>query len=408
MRAVALFHPKARQWVAGRSGLLNRLERELPLRIGEQPVAWFHAASLGEFEQGRPVIEAFRTRYPRHFIFLTFFSPSGYEVKKNYAVADFITYLPPDTSGNARRLVALLRPELAFFIKYEFWGNYLRVLRQHGTVIISFSAIFRPGQLFFQSYGKFYRRLLHHFDHILVQNAASAALLDSIGVDRVSVAGDTRFDRVRQIAAATRDLPEIAAFVAKRPCLVAGSVWEADRTVLAPALNSLDTLAVIAPHEIREADLRQWEQSLAAPTLRYSAYRASGFVLDAHHPPRYLLIDNIGMLSSLYRYGTAAYIGGAFGQGLHNILEAATFGLPIMFGNKNYEKFQEARDLIEIGSATAVEDTATLRQVLTELIDDSARRVERGNQARAYVERQAGATAVVMRIVERLMTPKIS
>ncbi len=404
MRAVAFFHPKARQWVEGRKNLVDALHRELPPRIGDRPVAWFHAASLGEFEQGRPVIEAFRAQYPRHFIFLTFFSPSGYEVRKNYAGVDFVAYLPIDTPTHADQLVALLRPEIAFFIKYEFWGNYLHALRQQGTVIVSFSAIFRPDQLFFKSYGKFYRQLLGYFDHILVQNAESATLLRGIGIRQVTIAGDTRFDRVRQIAAATRDLPEIAAFVAGSSCLVVGSIWEADRAVLVPALDGLNLKAIIAPHEIHETDLRQWEQTLAGPALRYSIYKASGFRLDDENPPRYLLIDNIGMLSSLYRYGQMAYIGGAFGQGLHNILEAATFGLPIVFGNKNYPKLQEAVDLIEAGAATTVGDAAMLRQTLAGLLANPTLRFRSGETARAYVAQQSGATALVMQVVDRLLT----
>lgn len=406
MHMAALFHPKARQWVEGRKNLIETLQRQLPPRIGNRPVIWFHAASLGEFEQGRPVIEAFRAQFPRHFILLTFFSPSGYEVRKNYAGVDFVTYLPTDTPANAHQLVALLRPEIAFFIKYEFWGNYLRALRQQGAAIVSFSAIFRPDQLFFKSYGNFYRGLLAYFDHILVQNAESATLLRSIGIEQVSVAGDTRFDRVQQIAVAAPDLPEIAAFVAGSACLVVGSAWEADRAVLTPALSRLDCKAIIAPHEIHEADLRQWEEALAGPTLRYSAYKASGFRLNSENPPRYLLIDNVGMLSSLYRHGQVAYLGGAFGQGLHNILEAATFGLPILFGNKNYQKFQEAMDLTEAGAATAVGDAATLHQILAELLSDPDLHAQSGALAREYVARQSGATALVMQVAKQLLAAK--
>ncbi len=410
MRLAAAFHPKARQWVRGREKLLPRLLADLPPLIQGRPVAWFHAASLGEFEQGRPVMEAFRARYPGYFIFLTFFSPSGYEVRKNYAGADFVTYLPSDTPANARQLVGLLRPRVAFFIKYEFWYNYLRELRRSDAVILSFSAIFRPSQLFFKSYGRFYTKLLRYFDHILVQNEESARLLRGVGIDQVTVAGDTRFDRVRQIAEAARGLPEIAAFVQSQPCLVVGSAWETDRTVTVAALNALkiSLKAIIAPHEIHEDELVLWEQTLAGQTLRYSAYQAADFNIDKIKSVRYLLIDNVGMLSSLYRYGQVAYIGGAFGAGLHNILEAATFGLPIFFGNKNYEKFQEAVDLTQQQGAWAIGDAAEFQKKLEEILTHAAAREKSGAINRTYVQTRTGATATVMQCVGQLLNAKFS
>ncbi len=405
MRLATFFHPKARQWVQGRENLLPRLLSDLPPLIEERPVAWFHAASLGEFEQGRPVMEAFRAGYPNYFIFLTFFSPSGYEVRKNYAGADFVTYLPIDTPANARQLVGLLRPRVAFFIKYEFWYNYLRELRRSDAVILSFSAIFRPNQLFFKPYGKFYTQLLRFFDHILVQNEESARLLRSVGINKVTVAGDTRFDRVQQIAEAVRDLPEIAAFVQNQPCLVVGSAWEADRSVIVPALNALTfpLKAIIAPHEIHEAELVRWEQTLVGPTLRYSAYQASGFDFAKNKNAQYLLVDNVGMLSSLYRYGQVAYIGGAFGAGLHNILEAATFGLPIFFGNKNYEKFQEAIDLTQQQGAWTIGDAAEFLKKLEEILTNPRALQKSGTITRNYVQTRTGATDAVMQRVSELL-----
>ena len=406
MHLVSFFHPKARQWIRGRHNLMTRLHTELPPLINGRPVVWFHAASLGEFEQGRPVIEAFRARYPEYFVFLTFFSPSGYEVRKNYAQADFISYLPNDTPTNARRLVQLLRPRMALFIKYEFWPNYLQQLHQSGTLILSFSTIFLPHYLFFKPYGGFYRRLLAYFDHILVQNQASADLLGGVGYEKVTVAGDTRFDRVRQIADAARDLPEIAAFVGVGPCLIVGSAWEADRLVIVPALNELATTlkVIIAPHEIHEADLVRWEQTLTGKTWRYSAYRAGGLSKEASKSFDCLLIDNVGMLSSLYRYGQVAYIGGGFGEGLHNILEAATFGLPVLFGNRNFKKFHEALDLIRLGGAWGVKDTFEFRQKLRDMLQDPTQRATCGAVGRTYVQQHAGATQVVMRCVEQQLT----
>ncbi|WP_247233255.1 3-deoxy-D-manno-octulosonic acid transferase [Telluribacter sp. SYSU D00476] len=405
MHIVAWFHPKARLWVQGRKGLVQRLADELPGRIGQRPVAWFHAASLGEFEQGRPVIEAFRTRYPQYFILVTFFSPSGYEVRKNYALADYICYLPVDTPQNARRFVEITRPEFAFFIKYEFWYNYLRELRQKQARILSFSAIFRPQQLFFQAYGGFYRSILRYFDHILVQNGESQELLRSIEIREVTLAGDTRFDRVKQIAEAARELPDIAAFVNDSLCMVVGSAWEADMQVLVPFLNSVQVplKVIIAPHEIHDAEIERWRQQLTRPSLRYSDY-ASGKVETADvDTTQYLFIDNVGMLSSLYRYGHIAYVGGAFGAGLHNILEAATFGLPVFFGNRKYQKFQEAVDLIRLGGAQPVANTEELRQYVQPLLLDSALRQQKGESCRQYVLTRTGATDKVMSIVEQYM-----
>jgi len=403
MRLASSFHPKARQWTRGRHQLMARLYDELPHLINGRPVAWFHAASLGEFEQGRPVIEAFRARYPDYFVFLTFFSPSGYEVRKNYAQADFISYLPNDTPANAQRLVKLLQPRLVFFVKYEFWPNYLQQLHYSNAIILSFSTLFLPHYLFFKPYGGFYRQLLGYFDHILVQNEASATLLRGIGYEKVTVAGDTRFDRVRQIAEAARDLPEIANFVGNELCLIIGSAWEEDQAVIAPALNELTIplKVIIAPHEIHETDLVRWEQALNGKTLRYSDYRASGFGKEASEAFQYLLIDNVGMLSSLYCYGQVAYIGGGFGEGLHNILEAATFGLPILFGNRSFSKFQEALDLVEQGSAWAINDMPDFKHKLENLLKNPPLRNRRGEISRTYVQEHTGATEAVMHCVEQ-------
>lgn len=401
MHVAAWFHPKARLWVEGRKGLLPRIADELPTRTRQRPVAWFHAASLGEFEQGRPVIEAFRERYPHYFILLTFFSPSGYEVRKNYALADYICYLPLDTPQNARRFVEIVQPRFAFFIKYEFWYNYLGELRRQKAVILSFSTIFRPKQLFFRPYGGFYRNILRYFDHILVQNGESQALLHRIGIHSVTLAGDTRFDRVKQIAASTRELPEIAAFVNGSLCMVVGSAWEADMQVLIPFLNTVTVplKVIIAPHEIHGEEIERWRQQLTQPSLRYSAY-ASGESVSTDSF-QCLFIDNIGMLSSLYRYGYLAYVGGAFGTGLHNILEAATFGLPVFFGNKKYQKFQEAVDLVELGGAQPVQDTAQLSQQVLPLLQDSTLREQKGESCRQYVLTRTGATQQVLGVVER-------
>jgi 3-deoxy-D-manno-octulosonic-acid transferase len=398
IRLVAPFNHKLKLGETGRKGLLDRLRASFRVQAAGRPVAWFHAASLGEFEQGRPVIEAYRNTYPDHFILLTFFSPSGYEIRKNYNGADFICYLPIDTPSNAREFVEIINPHIAFFIKYEFWFNYLRELRKNGSYILSFSSIFRPNQIFFKSYGGFFREMLGYFDHLFVQNQASVTLLNRAGISACSIAGDTRFDRVRAIASSARELPEIGLFKGDRPCLIAGSVWDADMQVLTPALNALagKLKTIIAPHEIKADEIAGWRSKLNGRSILYSEVAAGkspeGF--------DYLIINNIGMLSSLYRYGNMAYIGGSFGAGLHNILEAATFGLPIVFGNKSYHRFQEAVDLTEKGGAFAVTGTDQLLTIMQNWVENPSAASDAGKVSAAYVRSGTGATDLIMQKVQ--------
>ena len=417
IKLVSPFNRKARLLVNGRGNWRKPFD-DKPLdhddRPPTRPVAWFHAASLGEFEQGRPVIEAFRATYPNWQIVLSFFSPSGYEVRKAYSGADIITYLPADTAQNAREWMLQVRPQIAFFIKYEFWYHYLQAL-QKGNIsnagkpvpTISFSAIFRPNQLFFKTYGGFYRNLLTNFDHILVQNKQSVDLLTSIGITRTTLAGDTRFDRVAQVAATRRDIPEAAAFVGNpnasdRPTLVVGSAWAADMAVLIPMLNAFTQplRVLIAPHEIHEAEIENWRAQLTAPSVRFSTLGTS----PAPAGTRYLFIDNIGMLTSLYQYGNVAYIGGAFGKGLHNCLEAATFGLPLLFG-PNYQRFQEAVDLVKQGGAFQVRSAAELTETFTRLCTNTPERERAGAICRTYVVDNTGATERVMQVVATVLRP---
>ncbi len=397
-RISAFFYPKARLWVVGRRRWRDRLRADLGSSEGHPPVAWFHAASLGEFEQGRPVIEAFRERFPDYFILLTFFSPSGYEVRKNYGGADYVTYLPLDSPSAAKDFVAIVKPRIAFFIKYEFWYYYIRELKKRGVPLVSFSAIFRQDQLFFKSYGGFYRKILGMFDAVLVQNEASVELLEDIGIGSGALAGDTRYDRVYQLAAAARELPEIETFVKGGLCLVVGSAWPADMEVIIPVLNRMGQRlkVIVAPHEIKDREMAGWEQALGFSSVRYSEYAASGFDPVLAEDAQCLFIDNIGMLSSLYRYGSVAFIGGGFATGLHNILEAVTFGLPVMFGNRKYKKFQEAVDLVSDGVAYPVGGTEELGATLELLLGDDALRVEKGIKGRLFIERKMGATEQVM------------
>ncbi|WP_020601095.1 3-deoxy-D-manno-octulosonic acid transferase [Spirosoma panaciterrae] len=399
VRWAALFNPKARQWNEGRRDWADRLTALL--KDNTSPVVWFHAASLGEFEQGRPVIEAFRKTYPAYKILLTFFSPSGYEVRKQYEGADYIVYLPADTPKNAHRFVEIVKPRLAFFIKYEFWYNYLRELNQAAVPTISFSAIFRPDQLFFKPYGVFYRSLLRYFDHILVQNRESLDLLKQIDLKPITLAGDTRFDRVAQVAAAKQEIPLAQSFKNKQPILVVGSAWPDDMQVIIPFLNAFDKplKAIIAPHEIHEAEIEHWRSLLKKSSIRFS--QASS--MDAPQA-EILFIDNIGMLSSLYQYGEFAFIGGAYKQGLHNILEAATFGMPLFFG-PDYDKFQEAVDLVAEGAAFPVSTTAELMTTFSRQYNNPA---EATRISRQYVQRNIGATAKVMQVVEKIKSERVN
>jgi 3-deoxy-D-manno-octulosonic-acid transferase len=400
MRVAALFNQKIKLGVAGRDGLLDELENSFQKKVNGRSVAWFHAASLGEFEQGRPVIEAFKAQFPDHFILLTFFSPSGYEVRKNYNGADYICYLPWDTAANAKRFVKIVQPGLAFFIKYEFWYNYLRELKKSGARIISFSTIFRPDQIFFKKRGGFFKKMLGYFDQIFVQNKQSLTLLHGIGVQQCSLAGDTRFDRVSAIAAHVKDLPEVAVFRDNKLCLIVGSAWEADMQVLIPVLNHFKGVlkAIIAPHEIHADEIGQWRKEMSGKTILYSELSPN---INAKEYD-YLVINNIGMLSSLYQYGDMAYIGGAFGSGLHNILEAATFGIPIVFGNKKYHKFQEAVDLISRKGAVAVADKEELIGIIDEWVKAQEIRKQAGNVNKNYIAEGVGSTDIILNEVKKM------
>jgi len=399
VKLAARFNPKARQWNEGRRDWAEKLT--VMLAGNTSPIVWFHAASLGEFEQGRPVMEAFRKTYPAYKILLTFFSPSGYEVRKNYDGADYILYLPADTPANARQFIQIVMPQLAFFIKYEFWYNYLRELNQAAVPTISFSAIFRPDQLFFKPYGGFYRSLLRYFDHILVQNQESLDLLKQLDLKHSTLAGDTRFDRVAQVAAAKQEIPLAQRFKDNQPVLVVGSAWPEDMHVIIPFLNAFDKplKAIIAPHEILEAEIEHWRTLLKKSSIRFSQANAA----DASRA-EILFIDNVGMLSSLYQYGEFAFIGGAFKQGLHNILEAATFGMPLFFGPE-YSKYQEAVDLVAEGAAFPV---STTTELMTAFSRQYGNPTEAAQISRQYVQRNIGATAKVMQVVEQIKRERVN
>jgi 3-deoxy-D-manno-octulosonic-acid transferase len=385
-------NPKAKQWINGRKQLFDDLKKKL--KPNEKRI-WIHAASLGEFEQGRPLIEKLQQNYPEFKIFLTFFSPSGFEVRKNYSGADYIFYLPIDTKQNAQQFIDLVQPEKVLFIKYEFWYNYLSILKKRNIPVFLCSSIFRENQLFFKRYGGWYRTLLSFFSHIFVQTEKSQYLIQSIGFTNVTVAGDTRFDRVYDIASKAKEINEIETFVNNKPCLIAGSTWEADETLISQYINetSLPFKFIIAPHEIHASHIDRLEKLIDKKTVRYSVWKQ-----DQSGNYDVLIIDNIGMLASLYRYGQVAYIGGGFGKGIHNILEAATFGLPVLFG-PNHLKFQEAIDLKKSGGAFSVRNYNELRDCMDKLFTNSDILTISGKAAQNFVIQNIGATDKIISLV---------
>lgn len=392
------FHAKARLFIAGRRGLFQKIKNSLT--ENKNPVVWVHCASLGEFEQGRPIMEAFKNEYPHYKILLTFFSPSGYEVRKNYAGADYIFYLPWDTARNAQQFIQLTRPALAIFIKYEFWYHYAAELKRNSIPLISASCIFRPDQVFFQWYGSFFRRILKNFNHFFVQTSQSIDLLKKIGITNASLTGDTRFDRVYSITQNSKEIIVAQQFKGTDRVFVIGSLWSDDLEVLTPFINEHKTSLkfIIAPHEISEDILVEIEKSINAKSIRYSKANQN---LESY---AVLIIDNVGMLSQLYRYGEFAFVGGAYGKGLHNILEAACYGIPIFFGNKNYEKFQEANELIMRGGAFTVADYSELKYTYELMVSRPENFLLACEVTQSYVKENLGATTKIMKYCTKLLT----
>jgi 3-deoxy-D-manno-octulosonic-acid transferase len=386
------FVPKARKWVNGR-----RHWRRVLQSTDDRPVFWIHAASLGEFEQGRPVIEAFRVRHPDWRIVLTFFSPSGYEIRKDYPLADLVCYLPLDSSRNARDFVELTRPQLAVFIKYEFWANYLLELKKRNIPTLLISARFREEQPFFKWYGAFWRQMLGCFTRFFVQDSGSVRLLKSIGYQNVEIAGDTRVDRVLNLRDNAPENPMVEGFVAGRPTLVVGSSWEADESVYLPVIllpEFTNLQVIIAPHDPSESVVQRLIQKLPGNIVRYSMADA-----DSVGEARFLIIDNVGMLNTLYRYGWVAWIGGGFGKGIHNTLEPAAYGLPVIFGPR-YEKFEEARHLIDAAGAFSVKSPEAFREVLRNLVKSDNRQAA-SKAATGWLEQNKGATIKILHWIDQ-------
>ena len=352
---------------------------------------WFHAASLGEFEQGRPLIERIKKRYPEYKILLTFFSPSGYEVRRDYRGADIVCYLPLDKPRNVKKFLDIIQPCMAFFIKYEFWKNYLNELNKRQIPVYSVSSIFRKDQVFFKWYGGSYRKVLSNFDQLFVQNETSKRFLSKIGIEKVTVVGDTRFDRVLEIRQEAKDLPLVEAFKGESLTIVAGSSWAPDEDLFIEYFNTHPGIKlIIAPHVIDENHLVEIISKLKRPYVRYSKANEQN-VKNADC----LIIDGYGLLSSIYRYGEIAYIGGGFGVGIHNILEAAVYGIPVIFGPK-YQKFMEARQLIEEKGAFSIKDGEELNQLLDKMTSDKEFLKESGSNAGNYVTRNLGASELIL------------
>lgn len=353
---------------------------------------WFHASSLGEFEQGRPLIEKIKAEHPEYKILLTFFSPSGYEVRKNYGGADVVCYLPFDTPYRVKKFLDLSKPVMAIFIKYEFWDNYLSELKRRNIPVYIVSAIFRKEQLFFKWYGGMYRKVLSYFTHIFVQDDASRELLSKYGVTNVSVFGDTRFDRVQDVYKNTKQVPMVELFVNNNRSdnqltMVAGSSWQQDEEVYLNYFNEHPELKlIIAPHEIHKDHLMHIESMLKRPSIRLSEATEKDIKGKSC-----LIVDSFGLLSSIYRYGDLAYIGGGFGAGIHNVLEAAVYGIPVIFGPK-YQKFKEARDLLQVGGAFSITDEKTFESKMEELSTYRDLLEAAGAAAGDFVKSNIGAT----------------
>ena len=390
----SLFNEKVRKMWRGEREAISLLKEKIDPNAQYE---WFHAASLGEFEQGRPLMEQLRSEHPEYKILLTFFSPSGYEVRKNYEGADIICYLPLDTITNARRFLRTIRPMMAFFIKYEFWYNYLHILRHRGVPVYSVSSIFRPGQVFFRWYGRQYARVLKCFTRFYVQNEVSRELLATIGIKDVTVVGDTRFDRVLQIKKAAKQLPVVELFKGSAKCFVAGSSWQPDEDIFIPFFNKhKDWKVIIAPHVIGEDHLQQIEKKLEGrKVVRYTQIANSQEQIAKSQDADVLIIDCFGLLSSIYGYADVTYVGGGFGVGIHNTLEAAVWDVPVIFGPNN-QRFQEAQGLKACGGGQEITGADDFHRVMQRFIDDSATITEAGRQSGQFVAQMTGATQKIL------------
>jgi 3-deoxy-D-manno-octulosonic-acid transferase len=389
---ISPFNPKVRLWFRGQKDCWDILESKIS---SSERYIWVHCASLGEFEQGRPVIEAIRKEKPGYRIVLTFFSPSGYEIRKNWPVADVICYLPADTPSNARRFINLVNPEKVIFVKYEFWNNYISEVRRKNIPLFLISGIFRKEQHFFKWYGGFFRGILKKFTGLYVQDQVSQELLRSIGLKNFSIAGDTRFDRVIQIASEAKEIPQVEQFRAKEKLFLAGSSWKPDEEIIANYINKYPGKMkwVFAPHLIDEENIGRLVKLFSVKFVRFSEF--TGENADA----RVLIIDNIGMLSSAYRYANIAEVGGGFGKGIHNVLEPACWNIPVLFGPE-HKRFREAVALLEAGGAGTFSNYSEFEAILDRWLTDDDLYKMAADSAGRYVSKNSGATARIIKEIE--------
>lgn len=384
----SFFNPKAKLWISG---------RRQQTFVRYQNSIWFHFASLGEFEQGRPVLEQIKLTYPDRPVVVTFFSPSGYEVRKNTPLADAVYYLPLDTRSNAKRFIKTINPSIAIFTKYEYWYHFFAQLYKHRVPLYIISGIFRDGQVFFKWYGSMHRNMLRCVRHFFLQDEHSKQLLAGINVNNTTVSGDTRFDRVWVNANAPKQLPEIESFIGLQNTFICGSTWPDDEKLLAELIDEYrDWKFIFAPHELSMEKINRLAESLPPDScIKYSALA----ITEGGNNHQCLIIDNMGMLSSLYQYGKIAYIGGGFGVGIHNTLEAAAFGIPVIFG-PNYHKFNEAKALIEIEAGFSISNEAELRAIVEKLTTDAAYYTASCRQAKQFVNAQKGATEKIVNYIK--------
>lgn len=396
LKLVAVFSPKIKLFVEGRKAVFPTLEQKIK---PSDKTIWFHAASLGEYEQGLPVIEKIKEKYPSHKIVVTFFSPSGYEVRKNNTVADVTVYLPLDTKKNAKEFLTLVHPELVFFIKYEYWLNYLIELKDLNTPTYLISGIFRENQMFFKWYGGFYRKALDTFTYFFVQNENSKKLLQRLGKANVAVSGDTRFDRVAAILEKDNSLDFISRFKNNTLTLVAGSSWPKDESLLVDFINSnkYNVKFIIAPHNIKAEQIQELKSSITKKTVLFSEKNDKNLAdYDV------FIINTIGILTKIYSYADIAYVGGGFGNpGIHNILEPATYGIPIVIG-PNYTNFAEATALVNIDGCVSVSNKKELEATLTSLILIEVEREEKGHICETFVQMNKGATDIIMNTISKI------
>ena len=396
LKLIALFHPKIKLFVDGRKEVMSYLQKNIPEGVS---IIWVHTASLGEFEQGLPIIEQLKKNYPEYRILVTFFSPSGYEVKKNTAAADLVTYLPMDTKKNAIKFLDLVNPKLVIFVKYEIWPNYLRALSQRNIPTLLISALFKENQIYFKSYGGFMRKTLHNFTHIFVQDTKSIELLSKINIKNTAISGDTRFDRVIEILERDNNLAFMENFKNGAKTLVAGSTWPDDEEVLVPYINTGESSLkfVLAPHNIKPEHINKLKSSINKKTILYSELENKD--LSAYEV---LIIDTIGLLTKIYSYAEISYVGGGFATGLHNTLEPAVYGIPVIIG-PSFKGFKEAEDLVNKGGVLVVKSPAEFFTLVNDLLKDEEHLKRTGDINSTYVSENKGASIQIMAYVRTLI-----